>query len=421
MKNSELAIVHCVHHKEWLIASTVISTFAQHYKDFDTYFLINKGGEQNLIRSKFEEDYEEFYKIQESNIENSKSSSLSTAIKGTNAQLDSYDSSVEEYCNLNSKTTTVIEFENDHGLDSGAWIKFIRSGRWKEYDNILFIGEGGVLTRPTALSGLMEASRSPNINFITGAQDKRFLPRDRWMGSFASEKVKGEMTSFHNRMIDKTYSIFKRDPSFQKTLDLWSQSGLTEVHNFIPQVWGPNLRLLRFINSRIYNFIEPLVLFKESSSPKVLKNKRLSNINFKESEKFGEVNFHAQYQVGWYGACCNHLISNKFLKKLSRKFEEYSIYDVLDLPYTATALEQIWGLIPHWLEQDLWFTDALHRIRKNFFTYQREDVPFVMERYLNRYYKNHLKVRALGNKIQLNKIYNNNNRLEELPSIYQGG
>jgi|GEM_PF-837526 len=42
------------------------------------------------------------------------------------------------------------------------------------------------------------------------------------------------------------------------------------------------------------------------------------HINFKESEKFGEVNFHAQYQVGWYGACCNHLISNKFLKKLSQ-------------------------------------------------------------------------------------------------------
>ena len=89
------------------------------------------------------------------------------------------------------------------------------------------------------------------------------------------------------------------------------------------------------------------------------------------------------------------------------------------MPFSATAMEQIWGLIPYSLGETLWFTDGLHRIRKNCITFEREDYPTIMERYLNHYYKKIVNVRAVGDKIRIMKIIDNKNQLINLPSLYK--
>ena len=87
--------------------------------------------------------------------------------------------------------------------------------------------------------------------------------------------------------------------------------------------------------------------------------------------------------------------------------------------YAATALEQIWGLIPFWLKTEPWFTDGIHRVRKNFFTYRREDNPKVLVRYLNRYFNDVMKVREDEGNVLVKKVYESNNKLNILPDLYK--
>ena len=79
-------------------------------------------------------------------------------------------------------------------------------------------------------------------------------------------------------------------------------------------------------------------------------------------------------------------MSRSFLTSLSDRLDSYNMYDVLDLPFVGTPLEVIWGLMPSWLGCEKWFTDGIHRVRKHFTTYQREDYPPEMASYINRYY-----------------------------------
>jgi len=417
--HNKLAVAHCVHHKPWLITSSVLSTHAQSHKDFHTFFLINEGHERDLSDGKFRDDYAKFISIRDKNNKFAKSQDFHTSIKGKNTQLDYFDKGVKEFCNLNVQSSTV-SFENDHGLDSGAWLKFIRSGKWKSYDSILFLGEGSLLARSSSLNDMISALENKDVNFITGSQDKRFLSRDRWTTGFASEKIKGPMPEFHDEMIKKTYEIFLRDPDFQKVYEEWPIGLPTAVDNLVPKVWGPRSRLIRFINSdKAYKFLNFIIPSTEEVSSKILRNQELINADAIKKLKIGNMNLYKEEHIGWYGACCNHLISREALEKLSKKFEKYSIYDVLDLPYAATALEQIWGLMPYWIGEDVWFTDAIHRVRKNFFTYQREDNAEVLERYLNRYYNNVMTVKSHENDIFLDKIHDDNNKLKNLPSRYK--
>ena len=171
MSNHKLAIAHCVHHKPWLITSSVISTHAQSNQDFHTFFLINEGHERDLSEGIFKEEYERYVFIRDQNIHLSRSTNLATSVKSKNTQLDSFDQDVRKFCDLQNGKSSIISFENDHGLDSGAWLKFIKSGEWRPFDSILFMGEGSLLARSSTLNEFVEAIEKKDLNFITGSQD----------------------------------------------------------------------------------------------------------------------------------------------------------------------------------------------------------------------------------------------------------
>jgi hypothetical protein len=100
----------------------------------------------------------------------------------------------------------------------------------------------------------------------------------------------------------------------------------------------------------------------------------------------GGVRFHQEPGVEWFGACCNHVFSRRFLERLDERLTRHQLYEVLDMPFAASALEVLWGLMPAWLGVDKWFFDGIHRVSKNPATWRREDEPAEVADYLNRYY-----------------------------------
>ena len=82
---------------------------------------------------------------------------------------------------------------------------------------------------------------------------------------------------------------------------------------------------------------------------------------------------------------CQHMFSKQLLSSYSELLEKNDIYKKLDVPFSATGLEAIWGIMPNALKYEKWFTDAVHRPRKNYITLQREDDISRMCHYLNVY------------------------------------
>jgi hypothetical protein len=134
--SARLALVFCVHHKPWLMMSTLVTALAQDYRDADLFFVYNVDPKEPASEG------------------------------GTaNPQLSPFDPRVREVCRISGRQIVEIEYENDAALDSGAWYKFIRDGRWKSYDAVLFVGEGTLFARPTTLSAMLElvASRGAQV------------------------------------------------------------------------------------------------------------------------------------------------------------------------------------------------------------------------------------------------------------------
>jgi hypothetical protein len=418
---NRLAIVHCIHHKPWLIMSTLITTLAQNFKEFDIYFLHQLGHGERFHGKTHEEDFNEYYRLVEE--------------CGVNAQLDSYDPRTKEVCQINRSNVYQIEFENDHGLDSGAWYKFIKKKLWKDYEYILFMGEGALLTGETVLEDTLRFAQKNDVHFITGSQEKRRLPKELFLNGFAGSKQSSPMAMFHDKMIGKTFDHFCRDPEFKKTMEQWSSYFSVEQQHHVPDVWGKKGQWLKVVNRFYPNLAKESPSFKkhikqflfrinklhylklQQESLKVLNhsyvelkqqepeivvngnwNKLSTVVDFQEQ---GNVKFHSSMDPAWFGATCNHFVSRDFLERFSEKLESFKIYEVLELPFSATALEIIWGHIPVWLGFEKFFFDGIHRVRKNFITYRREDDPDGMVRYLNRYYRGKIVVEYQGDFIKI--------------------
>jgi hypothetical protein len=53
-----------------------------------------------------------------------------------------------------------------------------------------------------------------------------------------------------------------------------------------------------------------------------------------------------------------------------------------------------------------WFSDCIHRPRKNFLTYKKEDTAFFLKKYLELYSDNKIKIKIQNNKIKIYKLSN---------------
>ena len=428
--NNRVAIVHCVHHKPWLIMSTLISTSMQEFQDFDTYFLFNKGSGERYY-TEYKHLYDEY--------------DLLAKQFGKNVHLDdSFDDRLLQVCNIKRQNLHEISYEDDHGLDSGAWYKFITSRLWRRYEYVLFMGEGALLTGPSVLGDTIQFATKNTVHFITGSNHKRYLPRSWFSTSQLSRNVPTPLDRFSDRMLKETYSVFARDPEFKNVMESWkvtSNAADTPQEHHIPDIWGrqgltvertiqrfPALRALHNKYLRFRNLIHISLMNRglynllrtAPRSSRVCVNFKMRDlcdvVNF---DTCGRTNFHKAKTLGWYGTYCNHFVSTTLLEKLVRKLDDHQIHDAMKLPYSASALEPIWGLVPAWLGHDIWFFDGIHRVFKNFWTYAREDTQEGMARYLNHHYKGALSVCHEGDYLKIQSFSNHYKiRLSKLNDIY---
>jgi hypothetical protein len=348
--------------------STLITVLAQNYKDYDIYFIHNLGDGTDV----FPDSHEEYYVLAKE--------------YGANPQLSAYDAGTKEACRINRSRVYDLTFQNDHNLDSGVWYKFIKTDLWQSYDYVFFMGEGTLLTFGSVITDTLNFCRKNNAHFVCGAQDKRRLPKELFLNLYAKDNPDNKLNVYHDRMTKEVFNIFCRDDAFKKLFDSWGSDFAVTTENHVPNKWG----YIRVNCAR--KRLETLVDFKQE----------------------GHVKFHKENSPEWFGCCCNFLASKEFLEKLSKKIEEYNIHDFIGLPFSADALEVIWGFIPLWLGFDKWFFNGIHRVRKNFVNYQREDDQKGMVKYLNSYYRGKISVDYEGDLIKIKKLNKRTGYLKEV-------
>ena len=418
----DLGIVFCVHHKPWLMMSTLITTLMQDYEGADLYFAYNVGDGVCMNKP----SYDEYFDLADR--------------YGIDPQLSPYDPRVRDVCRVRGFNVHEIEFENDTTLDSGAWYKFLQTGLWRRHEHVLFLGEGSLLTRVGTLSAMKSLARARGVHFVASGHEKRRLPRALMLNYYGRSPNATPMHAFHDRMIRQTFEIFCRDPAFRAVFDRWPDDGPAATENHVPDIWprsrwgqrwagvlngrqvdGTGFRsALKHGVAKRRSLILALDRVRTHARVRIQRHKPRPDpgrsgavqriyVNgllrpaheVVEVVEEGGAHFHQASEPEWFGCTVAHFFSREFLERLTERLERYAMYDALDLPYAATALETIWGLIPAWLGYDKWFTDGIHRVRKNFVTNRREDDAATMAWYINQYYRGALCVAPSGDSVKL--------------------
>lgn len=382
--NKQLAVALCIHHKPWLVMSTLISLALQDFKDFDLYFLYQIG--DGACQDK--KSYEEYFKF--------------CSRYGKNSQLSEYDENSRKIARATKfKGSFEVEFENDHTLDSGAWYKFIQSEKWKAYDYVLFIQEGSLFTRENVISSALDFIRKNNIHFLSSGHEKRKVAKNIFIKPHLRTGEPNEFDFYVAEKIEETFSIFCRDPEFNSLYKQWGSDFKTVTQNHVPDTTDTLKKFVLHVLISLKNN-KPLSLFKRiiyNNSQRQFLDDVVNGYNI-----YKGVIYHQDNQLEWFGCSCQHFFTNAFLESFTDKIKKYSLYDALDIPFSGEALEIIWGFLPNWLGFDKWFFDGIHRVRKNFASYVREDNPPGMCNYINKYFHKQIHVLPEGNCVKIDKI-----------------
>jgi len=432
-----VALVFCVHHKPWKIMSTLVTVLAQDFQDADFFFIYNVGDGNNPEKA----SYQEFHRL--------------TREFGPHFHLTPFDPRVREVTRLKRSRVFEMEFDNDHALDSGAWYKFLRSGRWRDYDYVFFIQEGTLLTRANAVSAALRFAGRKGVHFLAAGHYKERLPKNLFLRLNTRGSDPTPLDFFHDRMIRATFDLFCRDAEFQTLFEHWRDDIKPTQQNHVPDIgqslwnralyaansdgalattWAKRsaaslLRRNRDLLCRLDPWLaQAAITFGEllprgwgrngnGAGETIYVNaarRRLDDVVFAIDE--GGVKFHREAEPEWHGCSCNHMLSREFLERFTEKLERHNLYEVLDLPYAGTALEVIWGFLPNWLGFEKWFFNGEHDVWKNFATYKRVDDPQGSAHYVNRYYRGKLFVGGEGEGIKIRRMSRDFSHLREIVS-----
>ncbi len=449
-----VAVVFCAHHRPWLMMSTLITVVVQDYQDADFYVIYNVGDGQCPQKL----SYQDYHRIAERRaqeprpdhaIEQKSEEAYAHLAReyGINPKLSPFDERVRSVCRIQRANVFELEFENDHGLDSGAWYKFIRSGLWRKYEYVFFLQEGTLLTRPQVMSSALRMAREGGVHFLAGANYKARLPKNLFLHFNGRCPNPLPIDEFHDRMIGETFEVFCRDPRFRTLFDAWTSGYAGDQQNHVPDLgrWrrGLLLRLLqraarpdglpppgrfrRRITAALTRHPRTMVLLASWMAQAAILHRetfprRWESANSREESmihvngvkrrvddvvstvRMNGVRFHREADPEWHGCHCNHMLSREFLDRLSDMLETRNMYDALDLPFAGTALEVIWGFLPKCLGFEKWFFDGFHRVMKDFVTYRREDDPAGMALHINQYYLGELYVEVEGDYIKVRRM-----------------
>ncbi len=392
-QKKSLGIFILVHHKPWLIQSSLLSLAQQTNKNFELNIVYIKG---NGLSNKYEK-FPEYTNLKSKH-------SLS------NRMLSNDEPKILDIFNKIKLKFRYFEYENDDGLDSGTWYKVIRDGLWKEYQNVLFVMEGFQFTNVTAINSLSNVIFTKKPSVIAAGYEKRTISKHLLENLIIRSKNVTEIEKFHQRMINKVFSEFRKDDDFNYIYKNWdnddhfkiNKNGSTQYH--VPmKAYDISIQLkLLLINLKhgldLYNPFSNLVLVNEGKIIHFKPLKKITQSFFKNSNIF----YHKENSPYFYSCGCQHLFSYDFLNQLDGKFKTLGLYDLLSYPFLATPLEIVWGILPKWLGHDKYFFDGIHRPRKNFITNVREDdINGKVFYYLNKYSNKEIKFYKRGMSIEI--------------------
>ncbi|MAS50329.1 MAG: hypothetical protein CL712_00110 [Chloroflexi bacterium] len=384
----KLAVCILAHHKPWLIMSTIATLFLQENKEFDLHIIYIKGDGDNRDKK----SYEKFYEIADKDGD-------------FNPQMSPDDNRIIELLDDLGVDIKFHEVRNDHGLDSSAWYKFIQKGVWKDYDHSMFLMEGSIFTSDKVLSAINSFQKEIDLDFLSVGHEKRFLPYSIFT-NFKKRNIErsSEMDIYHTESMNLLLEEFCKCREFKSLLDDWSSPNskyTPEVpitqHHVPSSIYSSQLKIKFFIKSLIRkkkilgSFKTSLLEVSDGEANFKSINSISNNIRI-----HSDVIFHEEVSPYFFGCSCQHVFSRRFLESLNNKLQEFNLYEAIDRPFSGTSLELIWGFMPKWLGYKKWFFNGIHRPRKDFLTYMRNDDIHGVSDHLNSYFKKSIKVIPKG-------------------------
>jgi len=383
----KMSICILAHHLPFLIQSSIISILMQDDQDYDLHILYIKGdGENNR------ENYQEYNKLRKE-------------LGINNRQLSKDSPQILDLLNESKISYTLHEYENDHGLDSGVWYRFIRQKIWAKYDYSIFAMEGFMFTNAESLSSLKKFLSQGDRHVVGFGYETRFMPKNKLHSLVLSEKP-NKLEYLHQEIINKVFDKFCSDASFKKMYDDYP-----DVLNSKHKAFGRH-----YVTSSIYSLKERLIIYRNNFKNRKyfdfpfgdfilqvpenisVKTSKIPHISFKKNKFFQEDSPYI------YSVSCQHVYSKEYLNKLNNKFNEINIWEILNYPFVATPIEITWGLFPKWLGYQKWFFQGVYKPRKNFFKYFRIDNSNRVARLLNIFFKGGIKVISKAGLIKILKV-----------------
>ena len=376
----KLGVFILVHHKPWLINSSLLTLFLQKINfEYELNFILIKG--DGLQKSN--PYYKEYFRI-------------SNKSKVYNQQLSKFDENTLNVIKKIKKKYFLHEFKNDHGLDSGVWLKLIKSKKFLKYDYSLFLMEGFLFTNEKVLMAIYNFINKEKPDFISSGHEKRFLSINNFLIKTSNLTSENEMEIFKKK---KNFEILKKlskNRKFFKIISKWpvkinyngyEVKGYTENH--VNKYSFSLISFLKLFLKKIY-FTKNISYSKKFNFLTSNKKKYFVNIKniYPNIVSFNDIIFHEDTNVYSFGCSCQHLFSKKFLSKIDKFFIKNNLYHIIKYPYLGEIFEVIWGLFPKFFNVKKWYFNGIHRVRKNFLNDAREDNIDGMIYYLNFYYKN---------------------------------
>lgn len=389
----KIAIFILCHHKPWLIRSSLLSLFSQYDDhDYDLHFIMIKGDGENKLLKK----YKKYFEIKKK-----------TGVKNT--QLSKFNSQVFNELKKLKKKYYVHEFQNDHGLDSGAWIKLIKSKIWIKYDYNILLMEGFLFSSNNVLKSLRKFLKQKKPDFISSAHEKRFFKINNEQNKFETNE------SYHDYSIKKIWSKLleiKKIKKIYKKSNNYIIRDQKKIHNITEHhISNYSFTFFEKIKLIIKSIIFSMHIYNKKKSVLITSSRKVFINSDKISNNHTEINgirYHVETSPFFFGCSCQHVFSKKMMTQTKHFFKKNNIYKIAELPYFGEVFEIIWGSLPKVLNKKKWYFNGIHRVRKNLINYQREDNINGLVKYLNLYNLGNIKFSLKNNDIKY-KISNQNN------------
>jgi hypothetical protein len=458
----KVALAFLAHHKPYLIMSTILSCLMQDYQDFDLFIIFNEGDgqcpdrpgyRQYLELSDPERSREIIAKTFEVESRSYQEYDELARAHGVNSKLSPFDLRIPELCNLKRPNVTYLHYENDHGLDAGGWIKFMRSGLWRSYDYVFMAQEGTTFTNSGVLSAALKMVAKHDIHMLYGGHMKGCMSKNLFLTNHSNVPDPQPIDHYHEQILRYGLEMFSRDPEMRAVLDAW-QDDFPPQRQFhvvdfdasllyrLGDALDPQRPLTGSRNERrLKKLLRELPLSREgyehtlAAAKFFLRNGLGMNVALRRDPNHEKIVcdytprpvqdvvkveqqdrsfFHREPRPEWFVCGSNHMFSRKLFEELDDRFNRYGLYEIIDLPFSCTVLEVVFAFIPAWLGVDKWFFDGYHRVTKDKITKSREDTVAGMARYLNRYYPGEIVAAPAGDFIRVDRLAPEHEHLRQI-------